>query len=248
MVISNVGDKNFIVNSLANFIVEKLGHDLSSIIKVVDLGNFFVIKGKTESKDIINLNDVISDYSSKFSQYLESIKITNTIDLIEYDCKMDSCKNLTLTLHNTEKSDFHYRQIELFKEKKISNDYCFVLHEMNSDDLLYHSEFPNGYSFDQGKLLYYFIKKIFYQIPSNYPITTLTITVDETLEDDDYIQVYNNFFNSEDDILKSAILDCLDFTKSQVESEMKKVDCNFELLNPLQEHPYLLGGKKLVII
>lgn len=248
MVLSNVGDKNFVVNSLSNFVIEKLGVESSSVIKVVDLKNFFVIKGKTDSKDILNLNDLISEYSSKYSQYLESIKITNTIDLIEYDCTVEEVKKLTLTLHNTEKCDFHYKQIESFKETNKSNDFSYVVQEVSQDELIYQSVFPHGYSLNQGKLLYYYIKKLFYKIPSNYPITTITITIDETLEGDDYIDVYNNFFNSNDETIKSAILDCIDFTKSQVESEIKKVDCNFELLNPLEELPYLLGGKKLMII
>lgn len=248
MVLSNIGDRNFIVNSLSNFLVDKLGVDNSSIIKVLDLGNFFVIKGKTNSKEILNLNDVISEFNEKYSQFCESLKITNTIDLIQYDCNLEDSKKLTLTLHNTEKSDFHYKQIDFFKENKLANDFHFVVEEITQDNLSYESTFPHGYSFNQGKLLYFLIKKMFYKIPSSYPITTLTITVDETIGGDDYLQVYDNFLGTYDETVKSAILDGIDFTKSQIESEMKKVDCNYDLLNPLSEHPYLIEGKKYEII
>lgn len=248
MILSKVGDRSFLVNLLANYILEKIGIDSSTVIKVVDLGNFFVIKGKTESKDILNLSDVISEFTEKFKHHFEELKITNTIDLIEYDCEIEELKKLTLTLHNTDKSDFHYKQIEYFENNQSSTYFDFVPKSINQNDLVFTSEFPYGYSMNQGRSLYYYIKKIFYSLPSNYPITTLTITINESNEGDDFIEVYNNFHGNNDDTLKSAILDCMDFTKNQVELQMKKVDCNLELLNPLEEHPYLKDGKKFMII
>jgi hypothetical protein len=248
MILSKIGDRNFVVNSLSNFILSKIGQEHSTIIKVVDLGNFFVVKGKTDCKSILNLNEVVSEFNEKFEEFSEFLKITNTIDLIEYDCDLEEVKNLTITLHNSDKIDFHYKQIESFKLSEKSNDYDFFVKELDNKQMVYCSQFPNGYSLSQGRLLYYYIKKIFYSIPSTYPITTLTFTIDENKNEEDYLEVFDNFSGHNDETLKSAILDCIDFTKKQVESEMKKVDCNFDILNPLEEYPYLKEGKKIIII
>jgi hypothetical protein len=248
MILSKIGDRNFIVNSLANFILSKIGEDCSTIIKVVDVENFFVVKGKTDSKSILNLNEIVSEFNEKFKEYSESLKITNTIDLIEYDCNLEEVKNLTITLHNSDKIDFHYKQIESFISSNKSNDYDSLVKEITDKEFIYCSQFPNGYSMNQGRLLYYYIKKIFHSIPSTYPITTLSFIIDENKNEEDFLEVYDNFSGNFDETLKSAILDCIDFTKKQVEAEMKKVDYNFDLFNPLEEYPYLKEGKKIVII
>jgi hypothetical protein len=45
--------------------------------------------------------------------------------------------------------------------------------------------------------------------------------------------------NSEDDRLKSAILDVFDFDMSWLKVEMKKVDWSIELTNPLEEYSFI---------
>ena len=248
MILTKKGDKNFVVNTLSNFILEKLGLETSSVIQVIDLINFVVVKGKTNIDKVLNLEKVIDEYNEKYKKYLGDYKVVNTIDLIEYSSSLKEVTKLTLTLHNTKKGDFHYKQIEFYNNSKKTNDYNFCVKEIKSDELSYISEFPNGFSFDQGKSLYYLIKKMFYQIPSNYMMTTLTITVDETKKGDGYLDVYNNGLGNDDEVLKSAILDSFTYTKEDIINQMKKVDCNFDLLNPLKEHSYLLEGEKYLII
>lgn len=248
MILNKVDSRNFVVNALANIIVDEIGIQYSSIIKVFDFKNFFVIKGRTNSKEILNLKDITNKFHEKYEGVTEFSKITNTIDLIEYDCKIEDVKSISVTLFNSDKCDYHYEQIEYFQKENKSNDFCNLLIELNENDMVYESHFPNGYSFSQGKSLYYFIKKLFYSLPSSYPFTTLTITVDENSTDDNFIKVFNHFSREHDEILQSCILDSLDFNVIQVIEEMKKVDSNFDLVNPLSEHPYLKDGKKFIII
>ncbi len=54
--------------------------------------------------------------------------------------------------------------------------------------------------------------------------------------------------NSEDETLKSAILDVFDFDMSWLSSEMKKVDWSIELTNPLEEYSFIKKKNKDFII
>lgn len=247
MILKKLSGKDFIVNLLSDFIIDKLDKESSSIIKVIDLENFFVIKGKTSSKNVLNLSETIDEFTNKFNHLLNDIKITNIIDLIQYDHDLKVVNDLTITLHNTENCIYHYKQIDYFKENNESVDFDFFLKKIN-DNSVSVSHFPHGYSLNQGRSLYYLMKKIFYSIPSTYPITSVTLTIDKSKENDDIIEVYNNFYNDSDDILKSSILDHHDFNINEIIEKIKKVDWSFELTNPLEEYSFLKDNKKMEII
>lgn len=227
MTLKKIGGKSFVVNLLSDFILSKIPQDESSIIKVVDCGNFFVIKGKTSSKDVLFLPNIISEFNEKFSI---NSKLTHTIDLIEYDVKLDIVSALEHTYHNnTPNCSYHYKDVEEFENL------------IDEDEMIYVSSFPYGHSLSQGRLLYYYGKKVFYSIPPNYPITTLKfyITKEKNSEGEIDFKVYDEFFKSEDDVLRSAILDVFDFDMKSIESEIKKVDWSIELTDPLSEYDFL---------
>lgn len=227
MRLKKIGSKSYVVNLLSDFIVSKIPHEESSIIKVVDCENFFVIKGKTTSKEILFLPNIISEFNQKFSLGSE---LTHTIDLIQYDSDLKEVNNITHTFHNnTPNCSFHYKEVEDFETMVEENDMVFV------------SSFPHGYSLNQGRLLYYYGKKIFYNIPPNYPITSLKlkITNQKNSEGEFEIEVFDEFFKSEDEVLRSAILDVFDFNMESIEKEIKKVDWSVELTDPLSEYDFL---------
>lgn len=110
------------------------------------------------------------------------------------------------------------------------------------------SEFPHGYSLNQGRIFYYYLKNIVYSIPTNYIFTSLKFEIKkrENLE----FKVYNSFFssNDEDETLQSAILDCFDFDTTELENKLKGVDLLQELINPLDDYEFLKEIKKDFII
>ena len=122
--------------------------------------------------------------------------------------------------------------------------------EISDDSLILCSEFPHGYSLNQGRSLYYYGKHIMYSIPTNYPVSILTFNLSTDKNDDgDYkFSVINNNLNTKDDYLKSAILDIFNFDLSWIESEIKKVDCYNEILNPLEDYSFLTERVKDFII
>jgi hypothetical protein len=73
--------------------------------------------------------------------------------------------------------------------------------------------------------------------------------LDKNDENENIISIFNVDKNSEDEKLKSAILDVFDFDMSSMSSEMKKVDWSIELTNPLSEYDFLIkkNGDSFII-
>jgi hypothetical protein len=238
MNLKKIGGKKFLVNLLSDFILSKISHQEKSIIKVVDCGNFYVIKGKTSSKDVLFIPNIISEFNEKYKEHVDN-KLTHTIDLIEYDLELEEVNELTQTYHNnTPNCSYHYTDVDKFGSL------------FENDEMVYMSEFPYGYSLNQGRDLYYYGKHIFYNIPSNYPITSLTFTLskEKNEEGEQKLVVFDEFFKSEDEKLQSAILDVFDFNYDKLSKKMKKVDWSVELTNPLEEHKELKEVVKDFII
>ncbi len=239
MNLKKIGGKKFLVNLLSDFILGKIPQEEKSIIKIVDCGNFYVIKGKTSSKEVLFIPNIISEFNEKFKEYIDERKLTHTIDLIEYDSDLKEIQELTQTFHNnTPNCSYHYSDVENFNSL------------VEQDEMVYVSEFPHGHSLSQGRDLYYYGKYIFYNIPSNYPITTLKLTLSKEKNDEgeNKFIVFDEFFKSEDERLQSAVLDVFDFNYDYISQKMKKVDWSLELTNPLEEHKELKEVVKDFII
>jgi hypothetical protein len=239
MNLKKIGGKKFLVNLLSDFIVGKIPSEENSIIKIVDCGNFYVIKGKTTSKEVLFIPNIISEFNEKYKEYIDDRKLTHTIDLIEYDTDLKEVRDLSHTFHNnTSNCSYHYKDVENYENLT------------EKDDLVFISEFPYGHSLTQGRDLYYYGKHIFYSIPSNYPHTTLTLTLskEKNEEGEQKLIVFDEFFKSEDDTLHSAILDVFDFDYKRLSEKMKKVDWSVELTNPLEEYSFLKERDKDFII
>jgi hypothetical protein len=72
-----------------------------------------------------------------------------------------------------------------------------------------------------------------------------------TLKDDDgdnLISIYNSNLNTDDERLRSALLDVFDFDMSWLEKEIKKVDWSIELTNPLEEYSFIKKRNKDLIL
>jgi hypothetical protein len=250
MILKNPNSRISVVNLLSDFILSKIPSNEETIINIVDCKNFFVIKGKTSYKELLDTPKIVDEFITKFSKHIGDYKVTHTIDLIEYDCKIKKSKEITLTYYNTSNCSYHPSQIDAFNTKKSSYIYNSFLKEITDDELTFTSEFPHGYSLNQGRLLYYYGKHIMYNIPSNYPVSTLTFNLSTDKDDDgDYkFSVINNNLNDKDDYLKSAILDVFNFDLSLIESEIKKVDWYNEILNPLEDYSFLKEKVKDFII
>jgi hypothetical protein len=227
MILKSPNHRISIINLFADYILKTIPVDENTIIQIADCGNFCVVKGKTSYNIPLDISKLSKEFCEKFS-----LKLLNTIDLIEYDKKIINRETYTFTLFN--------------------NDNCSYQTKDESDDdsdLIVVSEFPHGYSLSQGRLLFYYTKHIVYNIPSNYPFSGLKFEVPidkEKLESD--FKVFNIHTEEYDKTLKSSILDIFDFDTSVISNEIKKVDCYAEITNPLDEYSFLKERVKDFII
>lgn len=233
MKIKQHGTKSLLTNLFADYILSLIPKEESSVIEVADCDNFLVVKGKTSHDSPLNLSNCLSELYEKYKDFLPTKKIFNTIDLIEYSVKINPSFSLQKTLFNTENNSYN-----TFSDYKIE--------KVDSENYIVVSEFPHGYSLDQGRLLFYYLKLISYSIPTNYYHRFLNFKIYK--EDSWDLKVFDECNGIYDNTLSSAIKDYFDFDMASLEFEMKKLNWLDELLKPNEEHQILLESRKSIII
>lgn len=242
MILKSPHTKLSIVNLLSDFILSKIPKEDESIIQVVDCLNFYVIKGKTTYNIPLDIPSIKDEFIIKFEELLGDRKLSHTIDLIEYDSKLTKVTSSVFTYHDNHRNcSYHPSQIQSYSvDSTKSYDFDFVVKEISEDqNFIFTSEFPHGYSLNQGRLLYYYGKHIFYNIPSVHNKNTFTfdMSTEKGEDGDQMFYVIHNQLKKER--LTSAVLDMFDFDMSWLETEIKKVDWSIEITNPLEDYDFL---------
>ena len=211
MVLKNTDSRILIINLFSDFILSKIPHNEETIIKVVDCTNFFIIKGKTSYNQVLDLTIILDEFLKKYEDHLGKVKLSHTVDLIEYDVKMNIPNDFEFVYHNSVNCSYHYTQIESYENKKSSYNYNHIITEITDEDMVSVSEFPHGYSLGQGRLHYYYGKHIFYSIPTNYPVNTVIFNISKNKTEDGEPIFSSRQSNSSsiDKNLTSAILDLI---------------------------------------
>lgn len=92
----------YYINLLNDFILNKIPSTEFSIIKIIDVGNFLIIKGHTTLTTPLDIFEITNEFKNKF-ELPEDVKI-NTIDLIEYSsdnkCEFKDVQILTSTKYS----------------------------------------------------------------------------------------------------------------------------------------------------
>jgi hypothetical protein len=70
------------LNLLNDFILSKIPNNETSIIKIIDVGNFLILKGSTTLSSPLDVFLITKEFKEKF-ELPDEVKL-NTIDLIEY--------------------------------------------------------------------------------------------------------------------------------------------------------------------
>lgn len=146
--------KKFFVNLFAEYILSKISTSENSIINVIDVENFIIIKGKTTSNEIIDVLEILNNLKSEFPTYVPDDVNMKTIDLIEYGCELQDHNDVEIELFKSRNSLFSESELQSTSEQNINK---------KDHDLIHVSSFPFGYSYSQGRLSYYICKKISYE-------------------------------------------------------------------------------------
>ena len=172
--------KKSLVNEFSEYILNNINKEnhYKTKIQVIDCVSFLLINGTTESKTILNLNDLITKFiteSKSFNFNLENKKI-NIIDLINYNKIVNFPDKIIYTYYNNDRPLYHNQvkqeylnnlsstllSIDYFDKlimESIYNepqDYGYSVID-NISPISISSEFPFGYSNEFQKIaLYYF--------------------------------------------------------------------------------------------
>jgi hypothetical protein len=236
-----------ICNLFAEFLLNKIGLDSKTIIQVTDCNNFFVVNGMTESEDILGVFSLKDEFNEKYKDLID-IPITHTFDLVKYGVKVNERNTIQYTYYTTsENVSYHYSQLVNYILNNMGSYYDGLKskEEIENNFLSVTSEFPYGYSLNQGRLLYYYGKHIAYNFTSSIHENkiNLTLTNDQS-EEDRLISVFvDNPYP--DQKLKSYLLDMFDFNYEKLNEEIKKVDLSLEITNPLEDFECLKKRIKL---
>ena len=246
MILKTPNTRVYTVNLFADYLVSKIHPNEESIFSIADCKNFFIIKGKTTQKEILDISSIIKEFNDKYS--IEK-PISHTIDLIEYNSTLPTVKNIQFVLHKSQNCSYHSSQISRFLSDNTSFGFEGQPIELTDDTLIITSEFPHGYSLNQGRSLYLYGKHIYYSLPSIRQTSMfIELSLEKNQDDDFIISLFNLDTLEYERVLESAILDVFDFDLSWVLSEMKKVDWSVELTNPLEEYSFIKERNKELII
>lgn len=250
----NPNSKSGIVNKFADYIVKEIDQNLNSIIEVIYLGNFFIIKGVTEHDKVLDLHELRNSFVDKYHYLLSlhGIDTINFIDVIQYNHKFNET-DIDFKFHNSDLIRYHQEVIDYVlgdnlnpnvesiefdgKIKTNLSDDSFIdkncLFEFSP--LSVKSEFPYGHSLKSNrlKLFYseYIINQIIHLIDTNE--ITFRFSNDKNNEDDLNIRVFSWSMYSEVKI-KSLILDVFDFNLNKFKNDfVNQIDLEYEIENQL---------------
>ncbi len=201
--------REFFVNSFSEFILSKIPFKENSIVQVVDCENFYVVKGKTTSKEILDLNKIKDDFLTQNPDLKNEKKLLNTIDLIDYGCKLQEVKKFSGFFYNLENCSLKKGILE------------------KEEELVVSSIFPFGYSLEMGRLLYFFAKRLVYNIPPNLVFENLLLTIKK--DRGQFEILFQEADGTVLETLNSLFLDCADFNVQKFKKEVIESNWNQEL-------------------
>lgn len=257
-----------IVNKFADFIMTEISKDGNPYteIKVTQFEPFFVIEGRTSSKKIIDLDLVKERFFEEMKPMLTQlgIKNVNTIDLIKYnvDGISDEKKEFCFEFFHSTRPVFHervlnyvYNHSDVWEAVDYTDKLLVYTNEYIEKPLDYsfkdirgsrQSEFPYGYSLNNGRSAFYYCEYIANQLFPSIKATNMSIKYTDIIDEetnDPIIEIISNspYLNSK---IKSMVLDVFDFNISRFEIKYLK---NYDLMNDLdtqlENKPWLFKDK-----
>lgn len=235
MILNGKKTINFTVNYLADLVLNEIPKKHNTIIEVIDVGNFFLFKGKTDYEETLDLFSILAKSLSDNFKDNFSKKISHVVDLIEYGVNPEKNKSNRFLLFNSENSCYHQSQIDFFKITDTeSTDFDYSLIKI-SNNLSCKSNFPFGHSFSQNRGRFMYSKFMVNHIPPTYPFSSLIIEFPESERDFENISIFDTHTKDYDENLKSAFLDYFDFNFESFRKNFEEIETGYELKNPTLE-------------
>lgn len=215
MKLYNLKSNSSFVNLIADSIVMALKS--KSIISVTLSDELVIVNGLTESKDILNLNDIKNLVSSCSYDIFNENKSYNVIETIKYNRIVSDNYNINkLKVYNSIRPIFDLDSPPV-----------------NENKLQYTSEFPYGYCLEFGRLPIYYSEMIFKNIGKSIGLEYGEFTIENK----------RIFFNGKSFLSNSAveslILDYFDFNFTGFKKVLNNYDFTRDIKYPLETKPWL---------
>jgi hypothetical protein len=186
---------NDFADYLCNLISENNTH--KTRLSVVDVENFMVIKGFTESSEVISPNKISSDFIESVKDKYSDLKHMNTIDVISYSCT-DKSFNDEIISYSTK------------EEQQINSELSISIL----------SKFPHGYSENYLKHAYNHLKEISCKTQPYFKFSWVELTCKLTKTDFEITSIKSDSYYTSEKLL-SILKDNYDGPNDSVLDESK---------------------------
>jgi len=256
-----------LVNKFAEILLKEINKDSNILthLEVTDFINFYVVKGETESKEVLDINKIKNSFFQEHQSIFESynIKNFNIIDVIKYDVTPIPKHEYYFEFYNSNRPIYNQEVInnyENYTEKfkgisslkftdKLEVEFNWPIYpnfDFNvfsyTTPMTISSEFPFGYSFGMGKSEFFYCEYICNQLFSvtNSEKIIFKITNQVDKENDLKINVTTDS-KYNDEVVKSMLLDVFDFNLTKFTTEkLKGYDFTDEISKPFDTKPWLV--------
>lgn len=204
--------------------IDKLSPDAKTQIKVINVRSFFIVKGFTTSKNVINVSDILTELYQQYDENL--IKTVRVIDTIIYDKPFDTKLNLVVNeckkskniekdlrgICNRLQKKGLYLNLKIYENNllydferpsEFDHDYIssnFTGYDCIKDDFsndVYYSDLMYGMSDNYEKYYHFLLNKISHNLLNRGFSESLNVSVfsEKELEDVDSENVYFSILN-----------------------------------------------------
>jgi hypothetical protein len=268
----NTKSNRGVVNKLADHILSKINSDqeYNSVIEVTDCGKFFVVNGMTNSNEVLDMPKIADEFTEQNKELLSKFgyEHINSVDLIMYDVEMESKTDYWFTFYNTERPSYSQNVINFVKSTSSpywSVNYTDKLHieydysvtptlgspQYSYSPMVVTSEYPYGYSFNMGRLHYYYSEYVCNHIFNTIGANKIEFKISTLLGDDEDFNIeVDTDSRYSNDTVKSLILDVFDFKLDDFKYLMSTYDYKNDLLKPFESKPWMIKDRieDLVIV
>jgi predicted regulator of amino acid metabolism with ACT domain len=212
------------VNLFADYILSKFDKKDNTVIQVTDCETFVVVNGQTTSKEVLDLNELKTEFIELNKELFNSLKKEdiNIIDIIKYDQEITDVSKTWITVNKS----LYVTEYEPILEINIS------------------SEFPYGHSLGCGRGIFYYSHYIFNQMYSLLSVDQLSFRYSSELnEDEDYrIKVVCDSQIPKQTI-ESLVLDCFDMDLSEFKERLSDYNFTNDITDQSLDKPYLIQDR-----
>ena len=216
--------RRYFVNLFADDILSKFDKKDNTVIQVTDCETFVVVNGQTTSKEVLDLNELKTEFIELNKELFNSLKKEdiNIIDIIKYDQEITDVSKTWITVNKS----LYVTEYEPILEINIS------------------SEFPYGHSLGCGRGIFYYSHYIFNQMYSLLGVDQLSFRYSSELnEDEDYkIKVVCDSQIPKQTI-ESLVLDCFDMDLSEFKERLSDYNFTNDITDQSLDKPYLIQDR-----